>query len=158
VAGTRGRVTVRRGVVLGILLIAAWMVGYTVLGRAPDDTAYRTLCVRAAQSALDGLETARLVADERGEAKVPATTATSILRNVGDLIGEAQSTLAGVEPPDQKSIALRDEVTPLLAQANDIYGDLTLARALNDRAAWRAAVARIEPLADTLRSFVERHR
>jgi len=158
VAGIRGRVTVRRGVVLGILLLAAWMVGYAVLGRAPDATAYRTMSVRAAQSALDGLETARLVADERGEAKVPAATATSILRNVGELIGEGQSTLAGIDPPDQRSIALRDEVTPLLAQANDVYGDLTLARALNDRAAWRAAVARIEPLAKELRAFIERHR
>jgi hypothetical protein len=140
------------------LLIAAWMVGYTLLGGAPDATAYRTLCVRAAQSALDGLETTRLVADDHGEARVPAATATSLLDDAGTLVGDGQSTLAGVTPPDPASAALRDEVTPLLAQANKLYGDVTLARAQGDRPAWRAAVARIEPLARRLRAYVERHR
>jgi hypothetical protein len=158
VAGIRGRVTVRKDIVLVTLLIAAWMVGYTVLDRAPDNTAYRTMCVRAAQSGLDGLETARLAADDRGEAKVPSTTATVLLESAGKLVGEGQSSLAGVDPPDQRSIALRDEVTPLLVEANSVYGDLTLARGLNDRPAWQAAVARIEPLAAKLRAFVERHR
>jgi hypothetical protein len=157
-AGIRGSVTVRRGVVLVTLLIAAWMVGYTVLGRAPDDTAYRTLCVRAAQSSLDGLETARLAADARGVAKIPSTTATALLEDAGELVGEGQSAVAGIDPPDQRSIALRDEVTPLLVAANGIYGDLTLARAQNDGAAWRTALARIGPLAESLRAFVERHR
>jgi hypothetical protein len=134
------------------------MVGYTLLARAPDDTAYRTLSVRAAQSALDGLETARLVTDARGQAKVPSTTATSLLDDAGTLIEDGQSTVAGVAPPDASSVALRDELAPLLAEANAVYGDVTLARALNNRTAWRTALARIEPLAEKLRVFVERHR
>jgi hypothetical protein len=158
VAGIGGRVTVRRGAIVLTVFIAAWMVGYTVLGRAPDATAYRTLCVRAAQSALDGLETTKLVADAHGEAAIPSTTATSLLDDAGTLVGEGQSTLGGVDPPDRPSIALRDELTPLLAQANDVYGDVTLARAEGDRPAWRAAIARIEPLAAKLRAFVVEHR
>jgi hypothetical protein len=151
-------VTVRKGALVVSLLIVAWMAGYTLLGRAPDATAYRTLCVRAAQSALDGLETTRLVADSHGEAGVAAATATSILDDAGTLVGDGQSTLAGVAPPDRDSAALRDEVTPLLAQANEVYGDVARARAEGDRLARRAAVARIEPLATKLRAFVERHR
>lgn len=140
------------------VLAAAWLVVSTVHGRAPDETTYRTRCVLAAQSALDGLEIARLVADGRGEPKVPSTTAMSILQNAGDLIGDGRSTLASVGPPDRTSIALRDEVTPLLIQANAVYGEVMLARARNDRAAWRAALARIGPVAASLRLFVDRHR
>lgn len=156
--GYPGHVTVRKAVVAGILLIATWMVGYALFARAPDDTAYRTLCVRAAQSALDGLETTRLAADERGQSKIPATTATSLIDDAGTLIGDAQSTVAGVAPPDSSSIALRDELAPLLAQADAAYGDIALARAGNNRPAWQAALARLTPLAEKLRAFIERHR
>jgi hypothetical protein len=158
VAGIGGRVTVRKGALVVTLLIAVWMVGYMVLDRAPDATAYRTLCVHAAQSALDGLATARLVADEHGEASTLSTTATAMLDDASELLGEAASTLGGVEPPDDASVALRDQVTPLLAEANRVYGDVALARAEGDRAGWHAAVARIAPLEEQLRAFIEGHR
>jgi hypothetical protein len=138
-------------------VLVCWMGGYAVTHRAPDETAYRTICVSAAQQALDGLATAGTVAGP-DEATFIDTYVTASLDDAGRLLREAGSALPGIAPPDRHSAALRDELTSLLARANAAYGDAVRARATGDVTGQRAAVARFAPIEQRLRDFIERNR
>ena len=148
----------RRWVAVIAAVLAVWMGGYAFLTRSPDATAYRELCVQAAQDALDGLGTARLSAGPVGDPELVGTYTTSMLDDAQKLIGGARASLAGPVPPDVASARLRDKVTPLLDRAERGYQDLAMARAEGDTNAQYAAAQRMQPTEDQLRAFVERYR
>lgn len=144
----------RKGIAALVAVVAVWMGGYAFLSRAPDATAYRELCVQSAQSALDGLSTARL-STGRGL----LDTYQTVLSDDGrKLIGQARTQLAGQVPPDDRSARRRDALMPLLDQAERIYADLENARSDGDEQAVRDAVARSTAIEQQLRGFVDGNR
>jgi hypothetical protein len=135
-------------------LVILWMGGYACLSRDPDATAYRELCVQSAQSALDGLSTARLSTD-RG---LLDTYQTSLSHDARQLIGQARTQLAGQVPPDGRSARRRDDLMPLLDQAERIYADLDKGRGDGDEQAVRDAAARSAATEEQLRRFIDGNR
>jgi hypothetical protein len=145
-----------RWVIALVAALAVWIVGYSLTHREPDPVAYRTVCVNAAQSALDGLVTAGTVSSE--QQRLIDTYVTGTMNDAGGLLTKASTQLPGLTPPDQHSSELRDELTPLLTAANGLYGDAMRARGNGDAAGEQAAVARFGPIERKLQDFIDRNR
>lgn len=101
-------------------ILVVWAGGYAFMTRAPDATAYREMCVQSAQSALDGLATARMSTDEG----LLSPYRTSMSDDAQKLIAQARSQMTGQTPPDERSAQRRDTLIPLLDQAERAFEDL----------------------------------
>lgn len=103
----------RRWIIAIVVVLGVWMGGYAFLTRSPDATAYREMCVQSAQSALDGLATARLANDD---GLLPPFR-KSLNDDAQKLVEQARSQLTAAAPPDQASARRRDTLVPLLDEA-----------------------------------------
>jgi hypothetical protein len=146
--------SVRRWTITILVILAVWMGGYAFLTRDPDTVAYREMCVQSAQSALDGLGTARMAAD--GDLLSPYRT--SLDKDAQKQIGGARTQIAGQVPPDERSTARRDTLMPLLDQAETAYADLIRAQADEDEGGQHKALDQIRALEDQLRDFIDGNR
>lgn len=142
---------VRRWVIGIVAVLAIWVGGYALLSRDPDTVAYREMCVRSAQSAVDGLGTARLATDDG----LPAAYQKVLKDDARTLIAQARSEIAVVTPPDSASARRRETLLPLLNEAEQAYLDLTRARTADTE---RQAAQHMAALAELLRAFIEGNR
>lgn len=148
----------RRWIISIAVVLAVWMAGYAFLSRSPDATAYRQTCVQAAQDAVDGLGTTRWSADAQGDRQLWGTYATANIEDARKMVRTARSSLAAQTPPDDASARLRDEVLPLLDQAERVFEELDAARSQGDTPAQYAAARKMQPIIDALRSFIDKTR
>jgi hypothetical protein len=147
-------VNVRRWVLVASVVLACWMGGYALLTREPDVTAYRQLCVEAAQKALDGAGTARLVTGE----PLLSPYQDTMMSSAQELIGEARAGLAGITPPDERSTQRRDVLIPLIDDTALAYEDLAEGLADDDQTAAEQAKARLAEIEEQLRIFIDGNR
>jgi hypothetical protein len=141
----------RKWVVAIATVVAVWMGGYIFLSRDPDATAYRELCLQSAQSALDGLGTARLATDDG----LLPTYQTALNDDAQKLIERARSQVVGQVPPDEPSTRRRDTLVPLLDRAERLYEDLEGARTADGV---RSVTDRMATLERQLRDFIDGNR
>jgi hypothetical protein len=144
----------RRWTIVILTVLAVWMGGYAFLARDPDAVAYREMCVRSAQSALDGLGTARTATD----AHLLGTYHTALNDDAQKLIAGSRSEIAGEVPPDERAAARRDTLMPMLDRAERLYEDLLRAQSDGDAGAQQQAVGQMRALEDQLRDFIDGNR
>jgi hypothetical protein len=116
-----------------------------------DDRGYHRVMLRVAESAHDAAQTARLVAQEQLAGRVNGTFASAAFADAATGLAGAQQTFAAEGPPDAAAAALRDRLSPLLAEAVTALGDA--AEAAGDTAL-KAAADRLDAVAQQLRVFV----
>ncbi|MEV0718736.1 hypothetical protein [Asanoa sp. NPDC050611] len=140
---------------IAVSLVALLWAGLGHLSTRPADFHdYRTMTVRAAQSAYGAVGTARLTGDALAAGKVTRAYAEAGFADAREALSAAAAGFAGEGPPDDRARKLRDQLAPLLRDAAAALDRLEAAR---DPAAWTAAAAAAQPVADGLRAFVEEH-
>ena len=143
-------------VLLTLALLAGGWLAYET-ARPPDFHTYRVTAVEAAQAAHDGLLVAGLTADAFLQGRALGPYASTVLDDAGDSVADASARFAALAPTDERTVAIRDELTPLLAEANVRLGDVRRADANGDAAALREATRRLTPLAERFAQFLDRH-
>jgi len=144
----------RRWSIAIVAVLALWMGGYALLARDPDAVAYRESCVQSAQSTLDGLGTARIATDDG----LLSSYRTALDDDAQKLIVQARGQVAGLVPPDSRSVQRRDALLPLLDESERAYADLMRSQTDHDSAAQQRATERIRTLEDQLRAFIDGNR
>jgi hypothetical protein len=135
--------------------IGGWL-GYAS-SRPPDFHEYRVTAVEAAQAARDGLLIAGLTADALLGGRAMAPYVSTVLDDAGSSVADAGGRFAALAPTDQRMVAIRDELTPLLTEATTRLGDVLRAEANDDVPALRESIRPLRPLADRLAAFLDRH-
>jgi hypothetical protein len=149
----------RRGTVVAVLLVliaGSWgLLAYAT--RPPGAHEYRVDARQAAGGALSGVRTVVLAGRAEAADKVLDPYLATVLDDATDAVRTAQSDLAGQPPPDGRTRAMRDELAPLLAQAVQEVGDVSVAVGASDSRALSAAIGHLQHLGDQLSDFLERH-
>lgn len=128
-------------------MVVCGLLGYCS-AQPPDHHDFRVTAVQTAQAAHDALRTADLTGKAVRDGHAPGPYAAVLLDDSAKSLGAAVSTFAELSPPDAASVAMRNELLPLLGEA---------VQRLGDAAADPAHTDGIAPLADKLGDFVQRH-
>jgi hypothetical protein len=125
------------------------------VGPARDAGSYAAKAVRSAESALSAVSTVQLVAEAGGDGKVFGTYASVAVDQQEDAVTETAALFRSIQPPDDASRELRDELGPLLDASRDHIAAVRIeVRRGHLDAAAQAATA-LEADADALQSFAE---
>jgi hypothetical protein len=143
--GVRRRIMA--GALVGLLVVVCGLLGYGSV-QPPNHHEFRVTAVRTAQAAHDALRTADLTGGAVRDGNAPGPYAAVLLDGSAKSLGSAVSTFAELSPPDKASVAMRDELLPMLTEA---------VRRLGDAAADPTHTDGVALLADKLGGFVERH-
>ena len=128
------------------------------VGPARSHGKYEGKAVTTAESALSQVETVRLAAEAAGEGHVFGPYLSVLISDQEDALTGLQATFASIQPPDERSDALRSELDEVLSGSLD---DVAAARIAARRSQFAGMAAMVEPLgrdADALRQFIEEHR
>jgi hypothetical protein len=98
------------------IAVACWLVlGYCT---APADAhAYRRTAVASAEEALSATRTAALAATADEDGRLLGPYLSALLDDELGAVAGAHRKLAALQPPDEDSRALRDDLVPLLDEA-----------------------------------------
>jgi hypothetical protein len=135
--------------------LVVWL-GLAYCATPPDAHEYRKTAVEQAQATLGAVRTVAVAgAAARDGRLVPPYLATVIDDATGS-VASAQRQLDAQPPPDAGTVALRDQLAPLLLDAaRQIAG---LDRALSGEGDVAASLDGLGRLGDRLADFVERYR
>lgn len=97
------------------------------VGPARDAGPYASKAKRSADSALSAVATVQMVADAAGDGKVFGAFASVAVDQQEDAITEIAQTFRSVQPPDDESVALRDQLGALLDEARDHIATVRIA-------------------------------
>jgi hypothetical protein len=148
-------VSTNRRIAVAAAAVAVFWAGLAFnLTRTPDYDAYHRTLLQVAESAHDATQTGRLVAQEQLGGRVNGAFASAAFGDAAKALAGAQRKFAGQGPPDARSAALRDGLSPLLSQAVIALGDA--AEAAGDTRL-KAASDRLDQLAGQLRAFITAH-
>jgi hypothetical protein len=137
--------------VAGGAVLALW-AGFAYNVSKPDDyRAYERTMVQVAGSAHDATQTGRLTGEQELAGKVTSPFARTSFDDATKALAGAQQKFASQGPPDDRSAALRDRLSPLLAAAVVALGDTAEAP---DDAALRDGVRRLDQLAGGFDDFL----
>ena len=154
IAGVGIRVGVNRRarvVVAGAAVLVLW-AGFAYNVTKPDDyRAYERTMVQVAGSAHDAAQTGRLTGEQELAGNLTMVFARTSFDDASRALAGAQHKFAGQGPPDDRSVALRDRLGPLLAALVVALGDTAEAP---DDATLRAGVRRLTELAGELDDFL----
>jgi hypothetical protein len=138
------------------LVLAAGCTPHPV-GPARSPGKYEGKAVTTAESALSQVETVRLAADAAGDGHVFGPYLSVLISDQEDALTGLRGTFASIQPPDERSDALRAELDEVLTGALD---DVAAARIAARRSQFAEVASMVGPLgrdADGLREFIEEH-
>jgi hypothetical protein len=127
------------------------------VGSARNSGIYAAKATRSAESALSTVETVRLLAEAVSEGKAFGTYASVAVDGQEDTLTAIIATFRSIQPPDETSRQLRDELGGLLDQA---LADLAAVRIEIRRGRLDTAALVAAPLtqdAEALNEFAEAH-
>lgn len=125
------------------------------VGSARNGGVYASKASRSAESALSAVSTVQMVAEAASDDRLFRAFAAVAVGEQEDAITEIATTFRSIQPPDDESMALRDELGPLLDAARDHIAAvrITIRRGhLTDAA---DVAAPLEADADKLQAFAE---
>jgi hypothetical protein len=144
--------------VVGITLLTVVLAGcFQPIGPARSFDSYEAKAKHTAETALSGVETARLGAQTAKNDDAFAPFIAVVLSDAEGEAANAHTTFDKVQPPNQKADDLRDELDPLLVRADDAISN---ARIAARRADFDEVAKQAKPLARSakeLKAFVEAH-
>jgi hypothetical protein len=145
---------IRLSIVLAAVL-ALW-AGFAWTVSRPDDFAdYSRTVGQVAGATHDAARTAWLTGQQELNGRVTAAFASTSYDDAGRILAGARTQFARAVPPDDRSVSLRDQLGPLIAETERSFGD---AAGAADRTALTAAVDRLEAVSRQLEDFIEGHR
>jgi hypothetical protein len=102
-----------------VVLSAATLTGCVThpVGSARNSGIYTAKATRSAESALSTVETVRLVAEAASDGKAFGTYASVSVDGQEDSLTEITATFRSIQPPDEPSRQLREELSGLLDSA-----------------------------------------
>jgi len=146
------------GIVVGVMVLALVLAGcIQPVGPAWDFDSYEAKAKHTAETALSGIETARLTVQT---AKNDDAFAPFVAVALSDAEGEAanaHATFDKVQPPSQKADDLRDELDPLLVRADDALSNARIAARRADLGEVAKQAKALTRSAKELKAFVEAH-
>ncbi|MFI5890086.1 hypothetical protein ACIA5D_08185 [Actinoplanes sp. NPDC051513] len=143
---TRGRAAIA-----AVAVVLLWAGFAYDMSRPADGKQYRRTMLQVAEAAYDATQTGRLVGEQELAGNVTAAYAITAYDDATKALAGAQQKFAGEGPPDDRSAALRDQLSPLLSDAVLTLGDTAQAR---DDRALRDGVRKLDVLAGKLDDFV----
>jgi hypothetical protein len=141
----------RRLAVANVALILAACVA-----PASNFAAYEEDAVNTAEAALSAVETARLTV-RIADGKAFSPSVTILLEEAEDDAEGAQSTFGSVQPPDERSDRLREQLDRLLAQAVDVLANLRIAARRDELKSLPSIAEPLESLSEQLEAFAAEH-
>jgi hypothetical protein len=141
--------------VVAIAVVVVAIAVPVVLPTTFDD--YRSVAERSAQDAMAQVRTVRLAVQADLDGRTLDPYVSAVLWQARDKLSTAQSDLATEETPDDRSVAVQNEIAPLLADSVRAVNEAGVAADAGDDA-MRASVRRLDELGDRLEAFVERYR
>jgi hypothetical protein len=121
------------------------------VSRPADGKRYQRTMLQVAEAAHDADQTGRLTGEQQLAGQVTAAFAVTSYDDATKALAGAQQKFAGEGPPDDRSAALRDRLSPLLSASVIALGDTAQARDDDTR---RDGVRRLDALAGELSAFV----
>ena len=125
------------------------------VGSARNAGIYAAKAARSADSALSAVSTVEMVATAAGDGDVFGTFASVSIDQQEDAITEIAQTFRSIQPPDDESVALRDELGAMLDAARDHIATVRIAVRRGDLTGAAAAAAPLAEDADKLEAFGE---
>ncbi|WP_433362607.1 hypothetical protein ACQPZX_30625 [Actinoplanes sp. CA-142083] len=140
-----------RAVIAGTAVALLWAGFAYNVSRPADAKQYQRTMLQVAEAAHDATQTGRLVGEQELAGNVTGAYAITAFGDATKALAGAQQKFAGEGPPDDRSAALRDQLSPLLSEAVLTLGDTAQA---GDDKALRDGVRRLDVLAGKLSAFV----
>lgn len=152
----------RRSMVAAILEAAALTIGATAcinhpIGPARTFGSFEGKAVTTAESALSAVETVRLLATTASEGSSFSSFTAVAVSEQEDALGGLRGTFASIQPPDDESVALRQELTPILDAAFDDVGDVRIEVRRGHLSELDVVAAPLEQVSSNLQSFIDEH-
>lgn len=152
-----GRRRLRRWWPLAVVLVVLWGVAGYLIARPTSFHQYRRAAVQAAESGYDALATTQLTVGAQLDGKVTGPATDTTLDWAASAVAGAWQKFAALAPVDDETARMRDELAPALAAAVRVLGDVRTAEDSGPTATAQA-LQRVDPVADQLSDFVDRHR
>ena len=148
--------------VAAILEAAALTIGATAcinhpIGPARTFGSFEGKAVTTAESALSAVETVRLLATTASEGSSFSSFTAVAVSEQEDALGGLRGTFASIQPPDDESVALRQELTPILDAAFDDVGDVRIEVRRGHLSELDVVAAPLEQVSSNLQSFIDEH-
>ena len=128
------------------------------VGSARNDGIYASKAAASADSALSAVATVQMVAEAAGEGRVFGSFASVSVDQQEDAITEIAQLFRSIQPPDDSSVALRDELGAMLDDARDHIATVRIAVRRGDLDGAATAAAPLADDAEQLEAFGEAHR
>jgi hypothetical protein len=141
----------RRGAPVVLLLLMA------CVAPARSSDAYEGKAADTAESVASAVETARLAVSAARDGRAFAQYLSVVLTEAEQGAGGSGNVFATIQPPDQGSARLRDELLDLVDRAESVLADLRIA-VRSDQLERLPDIARpLEALGEQLARFAEEH-
>jgi hypothetical protein len=128
-----------------------------VMGPTRSYARYEEKAAATADAVLSAVRTASLVAEGAVDGDLFGPYTSVVLSEAEAAAAGAQSTFDGIQPPDGRSDALRDDLGRLLDRAVDELTDLRIEARRSQTAGLGAHGPALARIADDLEAFSERH-
>src|SRR4051794_9754786 len=147
----------RRSPLLGIALVPLALSG--CVAPAPDDAAYQSKAVLAAQSALSAARTALLSTRTHADDRLPGTYLEPVLVDAEQALGSVRATFDSVQPPATAAAdELRAPLPPLRAPPAPAAPERRTPPRRNRTDALGSVADDLSGIADQLEAFTRGHR
>jgi hypothetical protein len=118
---------------------------------------YEGKAATTAESALSRVQTVRLAAETGGAGHAFGPYLSVLISEQEDALSGLQGTFGSIQPPDERSDELRNELNGLLSDAVDHVADVRIAVRRGDLDGLPSVAAPLEADASSLARFVEEH-
>ena len=141
------------------LLVAATLTACVPhpIGPARTFATYEGKAATTAESALSAVQTARLTARAASRHRLFGPYVGQTLGESEDAVSGLAGTFASIQPPNAAADDLRQELSGLLADAEDHLAKLRIAARRGETAALGDKAAPLDDDATRLEAFLERH-
>jgi hypothetical protein len=146
-----------RAFVAGVLAIASLALTGACIAPARTFDAYAGKAADAAESSVSALRTAILGARVAAEGRSFPPTISILVSETEREVTGARDAFISIQPPDQSSDRLRDELLPMLDMAVNGLSELRITARRADLEALPARAAQLRDLADRLEAFAQEY-
>ena len=136
-------------------LALALLLGACV-GPARTSDAYAGKASTSLQDSRSAVETARLAVDAAEGDRATGPYLSVLLADAEEQAASVQTTFASIQPPNEESDRLREEVDALLGEATSLLADLRIAARRGDTAGLVEKRAELENLSRRIEEVADR--
>jgi hypothetical protein len=140
------------------LLAVGWAGAGYLMTKPTDYHDYRVAAVQSAQSAYNSVATVAVTGAAKLDGRVFAPYLSTVLDDARKALAGAAKQFAKQAPPTVATVAMRDQLGPLLLTASSTVGDVERAAADRDDRALRQALRSLDAVGRDLSKFIEDHR